>query len=152
MVCVVRLSWALVEGRHRKSWWWWWRWCQWDIPHTTKCQKDSTTFWVISKYWLIIFRNGNISLKKFLCLQYNQDHDQNLLVIHPPKISSKFVHNFLSYSVNRQTERQSENVTTADLGRGNKQVSYRQQIARQQVTKTWENGPSPMTGVVLGQT
>jgi len=46
-------------------------------------------------------------------------------------------HNFLSYSANRQrdrqTDRQSENITTVNLGWGNKQFSYRQLITRQRL-------------------
>ena len=26
VICVVRRSWAPVEGRHSKIWWWWWWW------------------------------------------------------------------------------------------------------------------------------
>jgi len=26
VICVVRRSWAPVEGRHSNIWWWWWWW------------------------------------------------------------------------------------------------------------------------------
>ena len=81
-------------------------------------------------------RHSDTPMVKFLCLPRDRDRDQNLLlVIHPPKIFSKFRPQVFELFC-RQTDRKSKwKHNYCQPCWGNKQVGYHKQIARQQMSQ-----------------